>query len=54
MRVDVNIQSNTVFVYTVKNIGKFPYRKWKYFIDLRKIDRILRLISELLGNILKR
>ena len=61
----------SVFVYTVKNIGKFSYyvwgnfslilrkhrfsyRNWKYFIDLRQIDRIFGLISELLGNISKR
>ena len=33
---------------------RFSYRKWKYFIDLRKIERIFGLISELLGNILKK
>ena len=33
---------------------RFSYRKWKYFIGLRKIDRIFGLIFELLGNISKR
>ena len=33
---------------------KFSYRKWKHFIDLRKIDRIFGLIYKLLGNISKR
>ena len=32
---------------------RFSYRKWKNFIDLRKIDGIFGLISEILGNISK-
>ena len=38
-----------------KSLGSINFpSKWKYFIDLRKIDRIFGLISELLGNISKR
>ena len=33
---------------------RFSYRKWKYSIDLRKIDRIFGFFSELLVNISKR
>ena len=40
--------------YEILRKHRFSYRKWKYFIDLRKIDLIFGLISELLGNISKR